>query len=100
MEEADPTAQLRSDSPRRPQRSDSSSSEAPQDGNPLPNKSMPAAELPNEEKPLQHPHYKSFKKKFLKLRSVFEIRSRINNQMFEAEDKLSRVSRRFKEQNE
>ena len=48
----------------------------------------------------QRSHYKSYKKKFLKLRHGFDGQMRASNEMFENEDRLEKISRRLKEQNE
>lgn len=67
------------------------------DHNHLPNNTVAAAEVTNG---ASHPHYRSFKKKFLKIRHGFEERMRTSNEMFENEDRLEKISRRLKEQNE
>ena len=59
---------------------------------------MQTLEIPEDDKP--RPTYKSFKKKFLKLRYGFDKRMRESNHSFEDEDRLVKVSRRLKEQNE
>ena len=63
----------------------------------LSNPSMAAVEASNR---ASHPRYKSYKKKFLKLRYGFDTQTRTSNEMFENEDRLEKISRRLKEQNE
>ena len=59
---------------------------------------MQALEISEDDKP--RPTYKSFKKKFLKLRHGFDKRMQESIHKFEEEDRLAKVSRRLKEQNE
>ena len=59
---------------------------------------MQALEISEADK--SHHTYKSFKKKFLKLRHGFDKRMGESTHTFEEEDRLAKVSRRLKEQNE